>query len=69
MTKWELLYEEMAKRGFTERSMSLAIGHSHGWLHIARKRNADLKMNDVEKMCTVLNLDVKRRYEIFLPTM
>lgn len=69
MTNWELLYEEMKRKDVSERALCLGIGRSHGWLHNARKRNSDLKMSDVEKICAYMEFSVKQRYDIFLAAM
>lgn len=65
MTNWELLYSEMEHKNISERALSLAINRSHGWLHIARKRNSDLKASDIQNICEVMNLDLSMKNQIF----
>lgn len=65
MTNWNLLYAKMKEKGFSERTLSIAVGRSHSWLHNIRKRNAEFKANDVQKLCELLNFEESQRKEIF----
>lgn len=65
MTDWGKLDKAVAAAGYTDSTVSKAIGHSHGWLHIKRKRGNDLNSGDISKLCKVLNIDNDEREEIF----
>lgn len=65
MTDWDKLDEIKMSRGFTDTSLSIATGHSHGWLHNKRKRNADFTSTEMTSLCIALNLDSAGRDGVF----
>ncbi len=65
MTNWELLYESMKVNGYSERTLSIAAGRSHGWLHNIRKRNAEFKASDIQKLCELLRFEDVQREAVF----
>lgn len=65
LTNWDLLYESMKACGYSERTLSVAAGRSHSWLHNLRKRNAEFRSSDVQKLCELLKFEDTRRTEVF----
>lgn len=65
MTNWELLYESMKACGYSERTLSAAAGRSHSWLHNLRKRNAEFRASDVQKLCELLKFEDTQRAAVF----
>ncbi len=65
MTNWELLYKSMKENGFSERTLSIAAGRSHSWLHNIRKRNAEFKAGDIQKICDLLKFEDTQRQAVF----
>lgn len=68
MTNWELLYKSMKDSGYSERTLSVAAGRSHSWLHNLRKRNAEFRSSDVQKLCELLNFEDTQRTAVFFAT-
>ena len=68
MTNWELLYKSMKACGYSERTLSVAAGRSHSWLHNLRKRNAEFRSSDVQKLCELLGFEDKQRTAVFFAT-
>lgn len=65
MTNWNLLYKLMKEQGYSERTLSVAAGRSHGWLHNIRKRNAEFRTSDVQKLCELLGFEEAQRQAVF----
>ena len=65
MTNWNLFSKIIKDAGFTESSLSIAVGRSHGWLHLKRLRGNDFTNGDISKMCEVLNMDFSSREAVF----
>lgn len=65
MTNWKLLYDSMKKSGYSERTLSVAAGRSHSWLHNLRKRNAEFRSSDVQKLCELLHFEDAQRTAVF----
>ncbi len=65
MTNWEELDIALKASGHTDTSISIATGHSHGWMHSKRKRKADFNSSEITSLCKEMKVSTFKREEIF----